>query len=764
MKAFFTKNRTLMIMLAVETLFIIYGISCFFKSRVSLDFSYSQMSLMQGEFSSEHEGAYTDSDDEPGFIADYFTYGPTFDLPKGSYDVTLYYETDTDNNHCEILNMDYRGYDSMKADTVTLYAINTEETFTVYLNEDLRNMQVVTNYYHEGYLIVRGLSVHQTYAAERILLTVILFVSLLVNFLYLYFRKHRNDVSVRKTAFALVVISLAASLPLMMDYLIYSSDLDFHLMRIEGLADGIRSGQFPVKVNPTWLNGYGYATSVFYGDLFLYIPAIMRIIGFTVMTSYKTYAIMINFATCFIAYYCFSRMFKNKHTGLVGSMLYTLAPYRFTNLYVRIAVGEYTAMAFLPLIVYGLYRIYTEDDRSPDYKYSILPAVLGFSGIIQSHALTCEMVGLFTILLCVIMIKKTLKPRRFLALAMVVICTVILNAGFLVPFLHYMSGNYKITTGAQYNQIQTKGAFIPQLFAMFTTSSDNPLDASLGLQSDQSAALGIALIIGVLIFIYMVITKEIQKNAYFKTGIIVTLLGILAAYMATMEFPWDYLQSHFALVKNLISSLQFPYRFLSIATVLLVTSGCVAVNHLLTAKSACCNYRKEIITSMIVVAFISGFYMMNTIMNDNKGLVVYDTAGLNTRDTAGNEYLPQYADPGQFVFSTPQTPEGIHVSSYNKKYNTITVTCENTTSEDSYMQLPLIAYNGFTATDTASGTAITIEPYDIMQLVIPAGYSGTIEVKFTGFWFWKASAILSIIAVLALIGIEIRRWRKSSVL
>ena len=56
-------------------------------------------------------------------------------------------------------------------------------------------------------------------------------------------------------------------------------DISFHLMRIEGLAEGLKMGQFPVKIQPAWYEGFGYGCSVFYGDLFLYIPACLRLLG-----------------------------------------------------------------------------------------------------------------------------------------------------------------------------------------------------------------------------------------------------------------------------------------------------------------------------------------------------------------------------------------------------------------------------------------------------------------------------------------------------
>ena len=41
----------------------------------------------------------------------------------------------------------------------------------------------------------------------------------------------------------------------MTDYVIGGGDIVFHMMRIEGVKDGLVSGQFPVRIPPEWLFG-----------------------------------------------------------------------------------------------------------------------------------------------------------------------------------------------------------------------------------------------------------------------------------------------------------------------------------------------------------------------------------------------------------------------------------------------------------------------------------------------------------------------------
>lgn len=48
------------------------------------------------------------------------------------------------------------------------------------------------------------------------------------------------------TTFVLAAISVISSIPLLSRTLLWGADLEFHLFRIEGIAQGLRDGQFPV--------------------------------------------------------------------------------------------------------------------------------------------------------------------------------------------------------------------------------------------------------------------------------------------------------------------------------------------------------------------------------------------------------------------------------------------------------------------------------------------------------------------------------------
>lgn len=138
----------------------------------------------------------------------------------------------------------------------------------------------------------------------------------------------------------LAVSVLLAYIPYATDYFSIKGDGAFHLLRIEGLARTLlRGDQFPVRIQEYWLFGHGYAISSFYGDLFIMFPALLRIIGFSLMTADKLFVMAVLIATAVIAYYSFYGCTKERYSALIGSVLYQLAPYHVYNIYNRNATG-----------------------------------------------------------------------------------------------------------------------------------------------------------------------------------------------------------------------------------------------------------------------------------------------------------------------------------------------------------------------------------------------------------------------------------------
>jgi hypothetical protein len=224
------------------------------------------------------------------------------------------------------------------------------------------------------------------------------------------------------------VIFIVSSLGLCMESQIRGHDLLFHWGRIIGLKKRILTGNFPVRIQPGWFNGYGYPVSVFYGDILLYIPAVLYAFNVPLVYAYKIYVLLINLGTVLISYYCFSKMFNDKYVGVLCSAIYTLSINRTLNVYLRAAVGEFSATMFFPLIALSMWDIFNSDIKSARYKQDWLMLCIGMTGVIQTHVLSVEMTGIFLIIVCLLNIKRVFRRETLLFFTKSIITVLGLNA------------------------------------------------------------------------------------------------------------------------------------------------------------------------------------------------------------------------------------------------------------------------------------------------------------------------------------------------
>ena len=686
---------------------------------------------------------------------------PDVSLPRGTYQVSLQYSTDTDMKNLCTVTSDTVSYKALLTNGGHLYTGLDRTDFSMWLMEGASDLQVNVEYGGEGSLEVTGLQLRETNALNRMWLFWVICGSLLANVIYLYVqydRQYAIPVRNKNVTFGLGLVILFSSLPLMVDYMISSGDLIYHLMRVEAIRDGLLSGQFPVRIGPEWQSGYGYASSVFYGETLLYIPALLRIIGFTVQTSYRIFMFLINAATALIAYFSFQKIFKDKYIGLFCSMLYTLSVYRIYKTYCAGSLGETFGVLFLPLLVYGFYRVFTQDVKDKDYGKSWIPLTIGFTGLIQSHLLTCELAGGFTILLCLILWKKVLRKRTFLVLAKTVVYSALLSAWFLVPFLDYMMTGDFVIQHVSARTIQERGLYPAHLLLGFFIRGGNVFPEENGMVNSDPMGIGIVLTAALLLWGCLLFFRKTGTLSREKVGLgkICGAFSLLAMVMSLSIFPWDKIQFLNGITATLVSSLQFPNRCLTVANVALT-----AVAGVLAKRAAEKTFQNIYFGAMTVLLVCGSIYLMNDVLYSTPFLRLYNDEGMGNGYIAGGEYLPYGADASLFTYRAPLSEENVIVEGYEKKALTEDVTCYNDSDREGALDLPLLYYKGYRAFDLETGERLTAFPgnnFDV-TVAVPPGYGGTIRVEFRSPWYWRAGEAVTLITFLVMC-LERVVWKK----
>lgn len=749
------RRKSFWILLAVELLAAALAVAGLFGKNGVYEYEASAASAL-GEYDAER-GVWT-AGPEDGQQEDFVVFR-NISVPAGTYEVRLLYETDVDAvNMCRVSDTTI-GYRHLFTNGEVLYSGRRETNFMMWLLRDTEGMEVRA-VHSGGNLVVRGLVLARNNALERIWLFGVLAVSLLADGVWLWrvWEKQYGISNARKTVvFGLGLVAVFASLPLMTDYILSSGDVGYHLMRIEGLKDGILSGQFPVRIAPKWVQDYGYADAVFYGQTLLLPAALFRMVGFTVTTSYRLFIFCVNLATAWLAYYCFRKIFGRPSVGLLCSMLYTLSQYRLYKLYMRGSLGEVLGMMFLPLIAYGFWRIFTEDPRSGTYRRCFLPLTVGMAGMIQTHMLTCELVGGFTVLLCILLWKKVFRREIFLALVKTVVCSGLLAAWFIVPFLDYMFTGDFVIHHVYERTIQERGLYPAHLFSVFPFYGSSVFPAEDGMVNTAPVGMGFALLVCLLLWGYLLVLgrKTLRERCgledeYVVLGKIGLGFAALAMWMSLSAFPWNSIQFLHRITATLVSSLQFPERLLMIAGI-----GAVLVAGVLAEaafRQAHAGWKVGFCGVMTGLTVLTGLFLLDGMLRNTGFVRIYNAEGMGSGYIAGQEYLPYGTDASRLVWRAPVAGGSVEVEGCEQGPLRMAVSCRNPGGEAGSLDLPLLYYKGYRAWDEDTGERLAVYAGEnnTVHVSVPAGYEGTVRAAFVSPWYWRLAEAVSLLSVLGL--------------
>lgn len=753
------KNKKIWLVIAAVEILLVCLAGFFYSRREPVSLSFTQEDLVYDS-------------GEPGFYIDTTTGSqiatPEFALPRGMYTVTIQYEYEgpvvmnvsyTDGR----LVPDFSGDIQTRSSGTSVCDIKNR-----YSNRPMQVRGRLRGDAWEGcYLLVQGITVTASSLALRNFLFQFVTVLLAIDamgLIFLYKTSWKITEEYEKTGKALFLLALFVSLPLLVDYLPGAShDLGFHLMRIEGIKEGLLSGMLPVKIQPNWLGGHGYAASVFYGDLFLYIPAVLRIFGVSIQSSYQFYVLLVNIFTVFASYYCFSKMSASSRVGLFCSAVYSLNIYRLICLYNRSAVGEYTAMAFLPIILYGFWKVYTKPEGSDEHRKSWITIALGYTGVFLSHMISCEMVALFTIILCIVLWKRTFRKKTFIVLAKAAMSIVFLNLWFIVPLLDYLqSGTYILNdpNGYAAYRLEERASFVAQLFMNVYDAIALSEGHSAGVPGDMPQTPGIAAWLLVAIWMIFYAGRKGRERSEKKTEWLCVGFCLLAVFLATDLMPYALLVRVSSIFEFPERSLQYPWRFLSVAAVFFAWLGCILMG------KRCIERKKRYVFAAVAggVACWQALTFMSMILQNSEPFRVYQEGNLSTFEVGGGEYLPLGSNTEDYIEALTYPAENIQVTAWKREGNRILVELKNISQDVCQVEVPLLYYKGYIAEDEA-GNPMEIIPGKSgrISVAVPEGFEGSFSVEFREPWYWRITEVISLVMFLAVLYCGMRDFKKKRV-
>lgn len=182
--------------------------------------------------------------------------------------------------------------------------------------------------------------------------------------------------------FSLVALRSLLSVPF------YTSHDGFtHTARIAAYLDTLKDGQFP----PRWaknLNGqFGSPIFTYSYPLVYFLGAALHLIGISYETAFR-FLMVVGFLLAGIGVYLWLGRRFGRRAGFVGAMFYLWVPYHLLNVYVRGAIAENLAYAFVPFAFLAIEEIY----RSAKLKLWSIVLIFSVTAILLSHNLVSAII------------------------------------------------------------------------------------------------------------------------------------------------------------------------------------------------------------------------------------------------------------------------------------------------------------------------------------------------------------------------------------
>ena len=504
---------------------------------------------------------------------------------------------------------------------------------------------------------------------------------------------------------------LIANIPNYEPIIRFGTDIRVHLLRIEGIKDGLIAGQFPVILYPDAFNGFG-EIGCLYPKLFLYPAAFLRICGVSLLTSYKTLIYFISITTLLVTYFASKSICKDKIISAVVSVLYLLFPYRMYVMgYSSSTLGRGMSMIFFPLVVAGLYHIL----RGDKHKWPLL--VWGITGILQSHLLNFVIAILFVLITCFVFWKDLIKKESLITLMKAAIVSVLLNIGFLTQFLGYYF--------AGLNLDYLKFNVYDKLFSIedFLTSPWN--------------------LVGIfyLLCAYIFFRKE-QSGKDRKIFCYLAVTSIMIFIMSSVAFPW-FLFLKVPILNSIISTFQNIKRFYIICAYLLpLMFGIWVLKRAESRSFVKWSVIGIVVATVGVIIPYQEYFGCDVLMDRITGYTENEQI----------EYLPEGTQKDYYISNAGKVSDEsvIHCTDYIKNGSDVVFTYTST-ADNGYVEVPLFYYKGYQAVDE-SNRLVSLEKGEKNRIRIWLQKSDTPSSIHI---FFKVSPIYTIMTVVSLIAMGI---------
>lgn len=562
-----------------------------------------------------------------------------------------------------------------------------------------------------------------------------------------------NKIKDNKEYLCILLISIIVCIPLMNKNInIYRDDGIQHVCRLIGTYQTIKSGEMLPMIMSNLCNNFGYSWNIFYSPLTAYAPLIFKIFNFTFTNCLKIFMFAVTLLSGITMYTFMMNVTKNKNVSLLSSILYVLAPYRITDMYIRIAVAELASFVFIPIIFDGLYSVLKEEKLS-------FKLIWGTVGLILTHTVITMYMAIICLLYLVFNIKKlkSIKVIRILVISLV--CILLITSFYWVGLLqHHNATSYEVFVPGRMEVGNKLEYYKTEFYQLFHTNKDQTMIYAIGLVT----VLGLVLT--------PIAWKNVEKD-YKRTYVLFLIFGIILTIMTLTFFPFEKLPSIFKMIQFTFRLYEFTALFF--AFVAGINYGIIIKNFKIFDVIVL-----AVIYTLLLIPYKSKLeYELST--NEDRlieGVRVTENTGRVHAGMASMEYLPSKAFKVLNTYIANRKDEPIitngeaEILNYSKNRTNLEFELANMKSKQEAdnqnnkteagltIELPYIYYLGYRVYANDSEIEYAESDNGFVQIKInPALYEQNVKInmKYTGTNEMIVASVISIVSAMIIVISEI---------
>ena len=548
-----------------------------------------------------------------------------------------------------------------------------------------------------------------------------------VKYIYEFIRVLKMEKSKKYLEKVYIVIAILLTLFILGKVIIDSNicgtnDGYLHLIKIMGVNEIIKQGQFPPIIDAGFCNGY--AINLFYNPLTTYISLICGLIVNNFALGIKIMLIIMMFLAIIFMYMFLKNVTKKTGVAIAGAIFYITNPYYLSNIFIRGAIGESAALTFLPLLFLGLYNLFN-GDRKKHYFITIAA-----TGLILAHNITTLYAAIISGIYVLINFRKLKEKDVLIKILTNILFIIGMSLFFIYPLiLHRFSGEYVIFDS---DLMRTNGARVASSVITF-----KELFTEIPSQSVIFRLNIIQVVLFVLsIFCYRFIDKKDRK--IYLSFIIFAILSVILCMTKNI---WK-------IAPDILCNIQFPWRLLGFSGFFISTIA--GINLFIILKKIFKNKENGLIFIIIPIALLSLLYAYSldykdyTVKKDDNESIEFINNNINNINymNINREYMP--SKTYKALSQNPERVDGesifiikgdANIESANKNelvYNITLIDIKENTS----IEVPFLFYKGYNAyieNDKNGKRDIDVKEsdYGFLKIDIPKEYeNGMIKVEY----------------------------------